>query len=79
MESSLIKHRSNFTLQAYKSLFRSRDSAVVIRTGYALDGRGVAVQVPVRAIFSPLHVVHTSSGANPVSYAMGTGGIFPRG
>jgi hypothetical protein len=26
---------------------------------------------------SPLHVVQTGSGAEPVSYPMGTGGSFP--
>jgi hypothetical protein len=28
--------------------------------------------------FSFLHVVQTGSGANPASYQMGTGGLFPR-
>jgi hypothetical protein len=30
-------------------LFKSRDSAVGIATGYGLDGRGVGVRVPVRS------------------------------
>jgi hypothetical protein len=31
------------------------------------------------SISTQLHVVHTGSGAHPVSYPMGTGGSFPGG
>jgi hypothetical protein len=41
---------------------RSRDSAVGIATGHRLDDRLVGDRVPVRARFSPLHVVLTGSG-----------------
>jgi hypothetical protein len=57
----------------------SRDSAVGIATGYRLDDQGVGVRVPVGANFSLLHVVQTGSGADPVSYSVGTGDSFPKG
>jgi hypothetical protein len=46
--------------------------------GYGLGGGRVGVRVPVRANFSPLHVVQTDSGAHP-AYPMGTGASFPGG
>jgi hypothetical protein len=57
-------------------LGRCQDSAVGIATGYGLDDWGIGVWVSVRAIFFPL-VVHTSSGAHPTPYPMGTRGSFP--
>jgi hypothetical protein len=57
----------------------SWDSAVGIGTGYGLDGRGVGVRVPVEAIFFPLHVVQTGSGAHPASSPIYNGGSFPGG
>jgi hypothetical protein len=53
------------------------DSVVGIATGCGLDGRGVGVRVQVGQDFSPLHVIHTRSGAHPASYPMGSGGSFP--
>jgi hypothetical protein len=57
----------------------SRDSAVGIATGYGLDDGWVGVRVPVGSRFSPLHMVHNSSGAHPASYPMCTLGSFPTG
>jgi hypothetical protein len=58
----------------------SRDSVVVIATGYGLDDRAVGVPNPGRVKnFSLLHVFQTCSGAHPASYPMGTGGSFPGG
>jgi hypothetical protein len=50
----------------------SRGSAVGM-TGYGLHARKVGVRVQE---FSILHVVQTDSGANQVSYTLGTGGSF---
>jgi hypothetical protein len=49
-----------------------------IASGYGLDGRGVGVRslAGVRD-FSLLHSVQTGSGAQPASYAVGTGALSP--
>jgi hypothetical protein len=52
---------------------RNGDSAVCIAIGYGLDGQGVGVQVLIRARFSFLRIVQTSSRAHPTSYPMGAG------
>jgi hypothetical protein len=46
---------------------------------YGLDNQAVGVQFPAEAkdFFSLASCVHTSSGAHPASYPMGTGGPFP--
>jgi hypothetical protein len=49
-------------------VIRSWVSSVGIATIYWLDDRAVG---------SLLHVVHTGSGAHPVSYPMGTGALSP--
>jgi hypothetical protein len=51
----------------------SRNSAVGIATGYGLDDGWVGVWVQV----GTLHVVQTSSEAQPASYSIGTGAYFP--
>jgi hypothetical protein len=63
----------------WHTYFFTRESAVGIATGYGLDGRGVAVRVPVGAIYSLLHVFQTGSGAHPAFYTVGTGGSFAGG
>jgi hypothetical protein len=55
----------------------SRDSAVGMETGYKLVGPG-SIPSKTKFIFL-LHRVQTDSGAHPVSYSMGTGGLFPWG
>jgi hypothetical protein len=56
----------------------NRDTAVGTATGYGLDSRGVVVRVLVGVRFSLLHVFQTISGADSLSYPMGTGGVlFP--
>jgi hypothetical protein len=57
----------------------SRDSVVGMAIDYGLDDRLVGVRIPVRSKMFFLHVVHTGSGAHPVSYPMGTGVSFPGG
>jgi hypothetical protein len=48
--------------------------------GYSLDDRGSRVPFPAGAgNFSLHHRVQNDSGAQPVSYAMGTRGSFPGG
>jgi hypothetical protein len=56
----------------------SWDSSVDIATGYALDGRGIWVQLPTGTKDSYLSV-QTGSGAHPATYPMGIGGSFPGG
>jgi hypothetical protein len=56
---------------------RSRDSAVGIATGYALDGRRAEIRVPVKAKFFPYPFVQTGPGAHSASYPMGTEVSFP--
>jgi hypothetical protein len=51
----------------------SRDSTVGIATGLNFGGRGLRVQVPVGARFSP-HVIQACFSAHPASYSVGTGG-----
>jgi hypothetical protein len=68
--------RSLFTF-AY-SIYWSRNKAVGIAIGYGLDGRGVAVRVPIGAIdFSLLDVAHTGCEAHPASCPMVIGGSIP--
>jgi hypothetical protein len=55
----------------------SRDSSVGVATGYRLDFRG-SIWIRVTD-FSLLHRFETTSGAQPVSYPMGTGVSFPGG
>jgi hypothetical protein len=50
-----------------------------IATAYGLDVRGIVVRVSVGQEFSLLHLVQISSGANPVSYPVSTGGFLTRG
>jgi hypothetical protein len=45
--------------------------AVGIVTDYGLDSQGVGVRVPEGQDFSPLHVVHTGSGAHLASFLDG--------
>jgi hypothetical protein len=52
----------------------SRDSAVVIATGYGLDDWAVGVRVPVESRIFFFHVVQTGTGDHPASYPLGTGG-----
>jgi hypothetical protein len=60
-------------------LNRIRDSAVGIKTGYGLDGRGIGFRVPVEArIFSSSRSPDWF-WAHPASYSMGTGGSFSEG
>jgi hypothetical protein len=54
-----------------------RDSAVGIAIDYGLDDQWIGVRVPVGQEFLLLHFVQTGSGAQPASYAIGTGGSFP--
>jgi hypothetical protein len=42
-------------------------STVGIAAGYGLNRRGVGFRVPLGETFSPVHVVHTGSGAHPAS------------
>jgi hypothetical protein len=51
----------------------------VMMIGYALDERGVGVQVQVSEEFSLYHSVQTGSGAYPASYPRATMGSFPEG
>jgi hypothetical protein len=70
-------HGKNF--MPYFILFRSRDSAVGVVTGYGLDCLEVVVQVPVRARFFLLSTSSRPvSGAHTASYVIGSGGCFPR-
>jgi hypothetical protein len=55
----------------------SRDSSVGIATGYGLDSRGIGVQVPIGANFSPFYIVQTGSGAHRVFYLIGIEDSFP--
>jgi hypothetical protein len=48
-------------------------------TGYGLDDEGVRVWVPVGSRTHFFISFQTSSGAHPVSYAMGTGVAFGGG
>jgi hypothetical protein len=54
----------------------SRDSADGIATGYGLTTEGFEFKSRCGQEFSPLHVVHTGSGAHPASYPMGNWGSF---
>jgi hypothetical protein len=67
------------TSSFYLIIYRSRDSAVGIATGYGLDDRGVGVRVPVgsRSFSSPRRP--DRSAAHPASYPMCTRGFFPGG
>jgi hypothetical protein len=57
----------------------SRDSSVVIATGYGLHDHTIGVRFPVRVgNFSPYYRIHTDSGAHPASYPMDARGSFPR-
>jgi hypothetical protein len=58
-------------------MWKSRDSAAGVSTGYRLDDQGVGVRVPMEQEFSLLHIVHTDTGAHPASYPMDTEGSFP--
>jgi hypothetical protein len=53
----------------------------VIALRYGLDDRGSRVRFPMGGAgnFSLHHRVQNGSGANPVSYPMGTRGSFPGG
>jgi hypothetical protein len=42
-----------------------------------MEGRRSVVRVLVGAIFSPLQVIQTGSGAHPASYPVGTEDSFP--
>jgi hypothetical protein len=46
-----------------------------LRAGWS----GVRVAAGAPGNFYPHHRVQTGSGANPASYQIGTGGLFPRG
>jgi hypothetical protein len=52
----------------------SRGRSVGIVAGYGMDARGVEFESLYGQEFSPLHIVHTGSGAHPTSYLMGTRG-----
>jgi hypothetical protein len=67
--TKLCKSFGNFKLRVW---YESRDRAAGIATAYALDNRGVGVQVLVgsRIFLSPRP--QTGSGANPASYSMTT-------
>jgi hypothetical protein len=54
-----------------------RDIAGSIATGHGLDDQGVGVPVVWGQEFLLLYVVQVASGAHPVSYSMGRGGLFP--
>jgi hypothetical protein len=55
----------------------SRNSSVVIATGYGLEGLG---SIPGRGkIFLSSITSQTVSGAHPASYPMRSGGSFPEG
>jgi hypothetical protein len=54
----------------------SQDSAVSVATGYLPDGWGVGVRVVVWARFTPLHIIHTGSGACTASYPKGNKDSF---
>jgi hypothetical protein len=56
---------SNFNFRCYVLPLKNRDSLVGIETSYDLDCRG---SIP--------DSVQTDSGANPVSYKIGTKGFF---
>jgi hypothetical protein len=65
----------NFSL--HHCVQKSRDSSVVIATGYGLDDRGSRVRFPAGAgNFSLHHRVYPGSGAHPASYPMGTKDSF---
>jgi hypothetical protein len=51
----------------------SRDSSVSTVTGYELESQD---SIPSVRDFSPLHSVQAESGAQPVSYQLGTGGFL---
>jgi hypothetical protein len=56
----------------------SRESSVGIALGYGLDDWGSRVRFPaVAGNFSLHHRVHNGSGAQRVSYPVGTRGPFP--
>jgi hypothetical protein len=55
-----------------------RDSSVSIALGYGLNDRGSGLRFPAGAgNLSLHHCVQNGSEAHPVSYPMGTSGIFP--
>jgi hypothetical protein len=60
-------------------IYRSRDNAIGIATGYELEDPGVRVRVPVgsRIVSSPSRP--TVSEVHPASCPMGTGDSFPGG
>jgi hypothetical protein len=68
-----------YLLPCDSSMFKSRNSAVGIATGYGLDNRGVGIRVPVGLRIFTLHLVQTGSGVQPTSYLMGSWGSFPGG
>jgi hypothetical protein len=65
---------SRLSLRSLRN-YGSRDSPVGIVTGCELEGRD---WIPSGSKwFSPLHSIHTRSGAHASSYPMGTEGSFP--
>jgi hypothetical protein len=73
-----VVNKPKSILLRYVKISLSRDSAVVITTGYVLDGGGVGVTFPVGVrYFSLLNLVQTGSGAYPASYSMDTVGFAP--
>jgi hypothetical protein len=58
----------------------NRSSSGSIVSDYGLDDRTIEVRSPTGAEdFSSSPCIHTSTGAHPDSYLMGTGGSFPGG
>jgi hypothetical protein len=56
----------------------SQGSSVSIVSGYGLHGWAIEVRSPAeQEDFSSILCVHTSSGAHPASYTVGTGCPFP--
>jgi hypothetical protein len=61
-------------------MFPGYGSSGSIVSDYVLDDQAIKVRSPTGAEdFSSSPCIHTSSGAHPASYPMGTGGPFPGG
>jgi hypothetical protein len=72
-----ITHQSAFIIMGTHYFIHEFvwDSTVSTPSGYGLNGRRDAVQIPVGTRFSPFH---TGSGVHSASYTMGISGFFPR-
>jgi hypothetical protein len=70
-----------YYFSCFSLLSKSGGSAVGIATSYGLEHCPVGVRFESRKDyeFSPLHIVQTGFGAQPISYPGSTTGFFPGG